>query len=225
MIVSEVADRIESEIKNKLRNSGELNDERLEEEYENAYQSLQSPELRGFVDKSREEMRETQLKMEIDIRDVAIESIASAIVSASTICRREHVKADRTERVGHFVTCLRRVFALIQRKESWLVDSLCNKAIWYDIGFLGSMFSRHINLGASSYVDVNVKTIEEWVMYARLKADANKGDPIEEIEMQIDTLNSSLGYFRMRQQETNQLLKKADQLAEELADALTFEGV
>ena len=153
----------------------------------------------------------------LDEERQTVDAIALSILSARAIFRRERVKAtNRFERVGIFVTCLRR-----DLRDSWLRENLSNKGVWFDVGELSTHF-----VGAIGFVncplDIRPKKIQEWVMYAVMQADAKKDDPIIEIELKLDMLQESLGYFSMQQRKADVLLKGANKLADELADTLTI---
>lgn len=60
------------------------------------------------------------------------EMLRDAIVEAKAVSLREHVKADRVERVGILVTILRRNLP----RDTSIYNVLTNKSIWYDIGVL-----------------------------------------------------------------------------------------
>lgn len=58
-----------------------------------------------------------------------------------SVSLREHIKADRIERVNHFITSIKRELssALQERKisdslKNWAVILLCDKHYWHDIG-------------------------------------------------------------------------------------------
>jgi hypothetical protein len=65
-------------------------------------------------------------------------ALAKAMAHAQRVSIREHIKADRFERVNQFVTSLRReltVYGVLSVSTSKdCVANLCNKAVWYDIG-------------------------------------------------------------------------------------------
>lgn len=60
------------------------------------------------------------------------QTLVKAIAATRKIVRREHIKADRIERVNHFITCLRR--ELCSQKTH--TEGLCRKEVWYDVGVL-----------------------------------------------------------------------------------------
>lgn len=69
-------------------------------------------------------------------------ALGKAIRHAQRVCVREHIKADRVERVNLFLTSLRREVSYLESHNhsipvdlrQWLQTMLCEKAYWHDIG-------------------------------------------------------------------------------------------
>jgi len=69
-------------------------------------------------------------------------ALGKAIRHAQRVCVREHIKADRVERVNLFLTSLRREVSYLESHQhnisidlrQWLQAMLCEKAYWHDIG-------------------------------------------------------------------------------------------
>jgi hypothetical protein len=161
------------------------------------------------------------------------QAICDAIVETRKICRRERVKADRIEAVGHFVTCLRRMLRFVPgwrnytrdgQSSQWLINNLTKKAVWHDVGILSSNFEAYIgrskdNIGHGSS-NISCDQIAIWVGEANIMAGSKEPEPIDEIQYDLSVLESSLGYFSGQQKRVDGLLERADELADELADAV-----
>jgi len=74
--------------------------------------------------------------------EVIAGALGKAMRHAQRVCVREHIKADRVERVNHFITSLRRELSYLESHHhtipvdlrQWLQNILCEKAYWHDIG-------------------------------------------------------------------------------------------
>ena len=161
-------------------------------------------------------------------RDLVIGALSYSIIESRSVCTRECVKAtERAERVGIFVTTLRRVLGTRMTRPTvskWLMENLCNKGIWYDVGELSMDFMRYVQTGSSPFIDVGPRVIKEWVIAAHIQARWADENPLTRAEQDLDALRSSLGSFDLHHQRADRILKEADQLAESLADVLT-EGI
>lgn len=80
------------------------------------------------------------------------EAIAKAIRHAERVSKRDHIKADRVERVNQFLVSLRRELSYLERSSSVMLyaGDLLKKEVWHDIGVLnitwpsyGMKFSRN----------------------------------------------------------------------------------
>jgi hypothetical protein len=118
------------------------------------------------------------------------EAINKAMRHAERVCRRDHIKADRIERVNQFVVSLRRELRElreIRHQPSAVIltaaaDDLTNKELWYDIGVLT------LNVGSIYGLKHPARTIQGWVEDAnRMKTGTDaaryiiEGD-LEELE-------------------------------------------
>lgn len=87
-----------------------------------------------------------------DIEDTVIgNALGRAIRHAQRVCAREHIKADRVERINHFITSMRRELGSIECMNgmrasirSYVTCVLCDKASWHDIG-VPTTYSGEIN--------------------------------------------------------------------------------
>lgn len=122
-----------------------------------------------------------------------VKSIADAIVSCREIVRREHIKADRIERVQYFVTCLRRHLGYnLENQRASYAAALCEKALWYDIGYPNGTASTK-PMGWYSN-QVSIRDVHEWSLEAQMMA-ATKTPSItlaQDIEQDIKVMDASL---------------------------------
>lgn len=152
-----------------------------------------------------------------------VECIAKAISHASAVARREHVKAvDRHERVALFCTSLRH--EITSNSSLWhrdfrkvLVEALCRKAVWYDIGIADdSGVSQHYysNRGYNS-MSISQAQISGWSNKALSQVPAK--DFHQKLLEDIDGLNKSLVVFDGLNQQAKRLNAEADVVMDKLA--------
>lgn len=102
-------------------------------------------------------MRFTTKTTTLDQDEVIAEALGKAIRHAQRVCVREHIKADRIERVNHFITSLRREFSYLETTAKivptdirlWLQNTMCEKIYWHDVGVLteaGFMFNNWLQM-------------------------------------------------------------------------------
>lgn len=77
-------------------------------------------------------------------------ALGKAMRHTQRVCVREHIKADRVERVNLFITSLRRELIYVEShfpfdSRQWLQKMLCEKVYWHDIGV--ATISGHANIG------------------------------------------------------------------------------
>jgi len=137
-----------------------------------------------------------------------IKAIAQAIAHAKEVSARQ--RCEVSQRVGHFVTAMRRELG------SWpsygqskydLRNFLCNTLTWYDIGLLrsnGSGYNQYSN------------QVQEWTAMANLEA-ARYEDEERGIRMSLVELDGQLGSLSVQQKHADLLYKEAEDLTEKLA--------
>lgn len=158
-----------------------------------------------------------------------VEAISAAINSAKEIVRREHIKADRIERVQHFVVCLRRHIgykidsSIIKNN---YVTALCDKALWYDIGIPNGTPDGNKPSGwHQSYV--TIEQVHKWATEARVHAGSASASGLTlqaDIERDIKNLDASLAVMdtiiaeaQTINAEGEKIIAKMVDVAEELA--------
>ncbi len=108
-------------------------------------------------------------------------NLLSAMLSAEKIVRREHIKADRIERVNHFITCLRREFT---GESKHFVEALCKKEVWYDIGVVSPNITN-------SWLPISASHLEQAMLNAK-RLRGNMEDNKSEIEHDLKELGTSI---------------------------------
>lgn len=132
--------------------------------------------------------------------------LAQAMMEARKISLREHIKADRFERVGHFTTCIRREFC-----RSGIGQVLSNKSLWYDIGRLEVDATVPYNpLG------LNIEKIKEWIRMAE------KMIPQEEFEIEnaLANLNGCIRGANLGVSDASRINTEASEVLDSLKKVL-----
>lgn len=126
------------------------------------------------------------------------DSIVLAVKTAREVAKREHVKADRIERVNIFITNLRREVhqASIHREaKRWLVNALCHKSLWQDIGIPDlPLFRqmRYVHKVGGGSTTIEEPLVRNWCQRA---ASMLVVAPEDEIQRDLDELKRSFGDF------------------------------
>lgn len=101
--------------------------------------------------------------------ELIAEALGKAVRHSQRVCAREHIKADRVERVNHFMTSLRREIAYLETHikkiptdlRVWLQTVMCDKSHWYEIGIAtssGSMFNNWIQMANRKSSSANAQS-------------------------------------------------------------------
>ena len=128
--------------------------------------------------------------------------IRKATRHAQEVAGREHIKADRHERVGHFVTTLRRLIDHqgLGPSKNGLINGLCRKEIWHDAGELseGATFSQPLELWK----------VKSWVAGAKALF-------VTPEETALDSMDAAIAEANEHIEEMRPLINQAEVLAEE----------
>lgn len=118
-----------------------------------------------------------------DEKDIAT-ALHKAIRHAERVAKRDHIKADRIERVNLFMTSLRREFGYVGSKNTnvgSLAGDLTKKELWHDIGMLALTWPtygmRHSRAEVQKWLDA-AKKMKDSTDSARYEIE---GD-LEELE-------------------------------------------
>lgn len=127
-------------------------------------------------------------------------AIAFATSQSRNAARREHIKADRIERVNLFVTDLRRAIignSLSKPAKDFFVSALCQKEVWHDIAVVGAtpkLGQRSTYYGYSSSLKLTQEVLENWCLQARNmipeKPEIDIQTELNELKQQMISVNS-----------------------------------
>ena len=143
-------------------------------------------------------------------QDLIADALGQAIRHAKRVVVRDHIKADRMERVNQFVVSLRtRLLSGITRIQHSheLVADLCDKTLWYDIGELGSQQSRY-----NKMTNVAVQRLLDLAKRRSNQADAQG----EEILGDLEELERGLQGFKLLNEDADRINTEGEKLVEDL---------
>ena len=143
-------------------------------------------------------------------QDLVADAIGQAIRHAKRVVVRDHIKADRMERVNQFIVSLRTklLSGLIRIQHSQeLVADLCDKTLWYDIGELGSQQSRYDKL-----TNVAIQRLLDLAKRRSNQVDAQS----EEILGELEELERGLHGFRLLNEDADRINAESEKLVEDL---------
>jgi len=146
------------------------------------------------------------------------EAIHKAICHTRLVVERSHIKAEnRIERISHFLTDLRRELhymaavaanGKMSGEFQGIVDSLCRKELWFDIGILeeNPRYER-------SNMNHPKDQIRKWVNMA----DSLSQDDYEfEVDRILQELNSGLSAFHQKVEQAKYLNAEGEKVVESL---------
>lgn len=145
-------------------------------------------------------------------QDLVADALGQAIRHAKRVVVRDHIKADRMERVNQFVVSLRTrllssLTSIQQSKE--LVADLCDKTLWYDIGELGTpqqggRYNKLTNVEVQRLLDLSKRRSNQ--------TDAQS----EEILGDLEELERGLQGFRLLNEDADRINTEGEKLVEDL---------
>ena len=119
--------------------------------------------------------------------------LADAIRQTRKVARREHIKADRQERVNLFITDLRRGLLALsnvhKRAKEFMVTSLCRKELWHDIGVPVGEPRNQYFVGGSRYFKIEQRKLHAWCQQAMSRVERS---PEDAIQADLDELRSGM---------------------------------
>ncbi len=159
------------------------------------------------------------LRMVIDSlpTNLIVKAIADAIAHNREVAHREHIKADRSERVNQFIVSLRRQFGYMgdtyRTEREYLSAQLARKEVWYDVGVLNPPSISRLDGYSSS---LKSRDVEAWVAQAEAMAPSH-GDLKAEIERDLEKLKGSILVAESCNKTAGELNKNADKVLGEMA--------
>lgn len=136
------------------------------------------------------------------------EALAEAVQHTWEVARREHIKADRIERISTFLTDLKRMLCrldLPSYSHKCLLDAFCNKRIWHDVGILvPGAFTKN-------YCKIDGLTEDRLLGWLAL-ANAATVPPENDIDSGLTELNRKLAVFDQQIDQVKRLNTQADRV-------------
>ena len=143
------------------------------------------------------------------------ERMAKAIYEARkhavSVSKRDHIKADRYERVGLFLTTLRRTLGYIGTKPQ---GGILDRKVWSDAGRLSVDFAKHIGISNSA------DTVEGWVKRAMAMETSVEGIS-DSINDELEEMKKDVVLFERDIQEAERINQEADVLVGGFVAVLT----
>lgn len=138
--------------------------------------------------------------------EVIAGAIGKAIRHTKRVCSREHIKADRIERVNHLITSLRREVSYLESMSRsipadmrlWLQNFICDKAYWHDIGILTT----------------SGQILSSWLQMANRQSGSSEAQSemiladLEELERGLAGVNHTVGEVKRINVEGEALVEK-----------------
>ncbi len=149
------------------------------------------------------------MKYPVHEQDLVADAIGQAIRHAKRVVKREHIKADQTERVNQFIVSLRTCLLSVSiSSDKEFVADLCDKTLWYDIGELGSQQSgRHNKL-----TNISVQSLLNLAKRRSNQTDAQS----EEILGELEELERGLHGFKLLNDDADRINNEGKKLVEDL---------
>lgn len=151
--------------------------------------------------------------LNINLENTA-KAIGQAIRHAKRVVVRDHIKADRMERVNQFVVSLRTKllngFQTITFA-SELVGDLCDKTLWHDIGELGPTATRS-NYNHNKMSLTAIQALLDTAKRMSYQADAQS----EEILGDLEELERELHGLQVLNDDADRINAEGEKLVEDL---------
>jgi len=123
--------------------------------------------------------------------NLIVKALSDALSHTKEVAVREHIKADRNERVNQFIVSLRRHFGYLpdtyRTEREYLSSQLARKEVWYDLGILNPPNISGLLLGIS----LDGKQVEKWLTQAEAMTPVY-GDLKADIERDLSKLQGSI---------------------------------
>jgi hypothetical protein len=147
-------------------------------------------------------------------RENTAKAIGQAIRHAKRVVVRNHIKADRMERVNQFVVSLRtKLLSNVDKITfaSELVGDLCDKTLWYDIGELGPRATRS-NYNHNKMALTSIQDLLDMAKRMSHQADAQS----EEILGDLEELERELHGLQVLNDDADRINAEGEKLMEDL---------
>lgn len=214
----EVADQLDADVRCGRRTPDEA--QKLYDEYETTVYGSQSTE--SHKRNKRNAHRERLVRMTLTFNRAELDTMMPPIIREANIHSRhvageEKHKAERHERVGFFVTDLRRFIGYKTGLNTAVLRSLvlclCNKAVWYDAGVLEATF----NFPTSGTSGIEPHDLRRWVQAAEMIVDQDEFAVVDRLLAEVKEGNDEI---RLLLQRADTVGGRADRAADDLVDFL-----
>ena len=150
-------------------------------------------------------------------RKQVAECLGRAMRHAERVCKREHIKADRIQRVNQFIVSLRsQILTYGESRVSEpkaLVNALCKKEVWYDIGQpIATGRSSGIIHGGSSIASSEITGLVSLARTFSHNTDAQA----EEILGDLEEVERGIGGLRSHIEQAERINEEGEGLLQEL---------
>lgn len=143
----------------------------------------------------------------MDHDDRVAKWLNSARQHALEVSNRDHIKADRNERVGMFLTSLRS-----QRHDSCFIPKLVDKRLWHDIAVLSPSIEN--TDAGRTYGSENIM---RWVRLSHtFTNEANSMQ--EEMQATIKELSADIAGCRLNNRQADYINVEAEKVSDKLAE-------
>lgn len=150
--------------------------------------------------------------------NLIVKAMSDAIAHVRQVAVREHIKADRIERVNQFVVSLRRQFGYMgeqfRTEREFLSAQLARKEVWYDVGVLNPPSISGIN-GMTS-TSLKPRDVENWLAQAEAMTPSH-GDLKAQIERDLEVIKGSILVAESCNKNVGEINRNADNLMVEMA--------
>ncbi len=147
-----------------------------------------------------------------------VKAISDAMAHSREVSSREHIKADRIERVNQFIVSLRRQFGYLddtyRHEREFLSAQLARKEVWQDVGVLN--LSKTGKFGIDTATALKYRDVESWLAQAEAMTPSF-GDLKAEIEHSMERMKGSLLVAEMCNKTSGELNRDADKVLAEMA--------
>jgi len=152
-----------------------------------------------------------------------INAIVTSANHAYSVCGREHIKGNRHDRVGHFVTTLRRELSC--HFSAYTKAQLTQKAIWADAGMLDNVLGfSYLRFKPSQRVELfSFSELKEIVQMAQERIrnptpDEMLQQSLEEIKGELSTSAHSVANVTNIVARSESTMTKIEELCQKLQD-------
>lgn len=160
------------------------------------------------------QMNQVQSLINASNEEAIARALGKAIRHANRVVKREHIKGDRIERVNSFIVSLRTQLLsgiadnTISNKSA-VVDALCKKEVWYDIGQPNPTQDLRYGKVSSAQIHGLLSLVKRFADETGAQADEILGD-LEECERGIQGLGSFIEDAERINQEGGELLDELE---------------